>query len=228
VGAYAVPEDRTADSDAEDDDEVHNDSDSDQPQSADSEPQSQDLCDVFVHSFTPAFSSPAFSTPAFLTIPHFPVSHFQSSPCVLQGNQHLTKINRSECERVEWTLILPRGVRSSLMRSSLIRRHDVTSFRQVRKAILSLRLRCCRLPSGVIPRRVIVVDRKPEQMSCRLSTTTKIIVIRIFRRIMTYCRPVTLAHFTAVLADKASVDKRTNNKVLHVVCSHTASSAKHH
>ena len=40
VGAYAVPEDRTADSDAEDDDEVRNDSDSDQPQSAVSEPQS--------------------------------------------------------------------------------------------------------------------------------------------------------------------------------------------
>ena len=41
VGAYAVPEDRTADSDAED--EVRNDSDSDQPQSAVSEPQSRDL-----------------------------------------------------------------------------------------------------------------------------------------------------------------------------------------
>ena len=38
------PEDRTADSDAEDDDEVRNDSD--QPQSAVSEPQSQDLCEV--------------------------------------------------------------------------------------------------------------------------------------------------------------------------------------
>jgi len=42
VGAHAVPEDRTADSDAEDDDEVRNDSDSDQPQSTVSEPQSQD------------------------------------------------------------------------------------------------------------------------------------------------------------------------------------------
>jgi len=41
VGAYAVQEDRTADSDAED--EVRNDSDSDQPQSAVSEPQSRDL-----------------------------------------------------------------------------------------------------------------------------------------------------------------------------------------
>ena len=40
------PEDRTADSDAEDDDEVRNDSDSDQTQSVVSEPQSQDLCDV--------------------------------------------------------------------------------------------------------------------------------------------------------------------------------------
>jgi len=46
VGAHAVPEDRTADSDAEDDDEVRNDSDSDQPPSAVSEPQSQDLCEV--------------------------------------------------------------------------------------------------------------------------------------------------------------------------------------
>ena len=46
VGAYAVPEDGAADSDAEDDDEVHNDSDSDQPQSAVSEPQSQDFCEV--------------------------------------------------------------------------------------------------------------------------------------------------------------------------------------
>ena len=44
VGAHAVPEDGTADSDAEDDDEVHNDSD--HPQSAVSEPQSQDLCEV--------------------------------------------------------------------------------------------------------------------------------------------------------------------------------------
>jgi len=42
MGEHAVPEDGTADSDAEDDDEVHNDSDSDQPQSAVSEPQSQD------------------------------------------------------------------------------------------------------------------------------------------------------------------------------------------
>ena len=41
VGAHAVPEDGTADSDAEDDDEVRNDSDSDQPLSAVSEPQSQ-------------------------------------------------------------------------------------------------------------------------------------------------------------------------------------------
>jgi len=39
VGALAVPEDGMADSDAEDDDEVHNDSDSDQPQSAVNEPQ---------------------------------------------------------------------------------------------------------------------------------------------------------------------------------------------
>ena len=46
VGAHAVPEDGTADSDAEDDDEVRNDSDSDQPQSAVNEPQSQDLCEV--------------------------------------------------------------------------------------------------------------------------------------------------------------------------------------
>jgi len=38
------PEDRTADSDAEDDDEVRNDSD--QPQSVVSEPQLQDLCEV--------------------------------------------------------------------------------------------------------------------------------------------------------------------------------------
>jgi len=43
VGAHAVPEDRTADSDAEDDDEAHNDSDSDHPQSAVSEPQPPDL-----------------------------------------------------------------------------------------------------------------------------------------------------------------------------------------
>jgi len=42
VGAYAVPEDGTADSDAVDNDEVRNDSDSDQPQSAVSEPQSHD------------------------------------------------------------------------------------------------------------------------------------------------------------------------------------------
>ena len=46
MGAHAVPEDGTADSDAEDDDKVHNDSDSDQPQSGVSEPQSQDLCEV--------------------------------------------------------------------------------------------------------------------------------------------------------------------------------------
>jgi len=44
VGAYAVPEDGTADSDAEDDDGVRNDSG--QSQSAVSEPQSQDLCEV--------------------------------------------------------------------------------------------------------------------------------------------------------------------------------------
>jgi len=46
VGANAVPEDGYADSDAEDDDEVHNDSDSDQPQSAVIQPQSQHLCEV--------------------------------------------------------------------------------------------------------------------------------------------------------------------------------------
>ena len=46
VGAHAVPEDGTADSDAEDDDEIHDDSDIDQPQSAVSEPQSLDLCGV--------------------------------------------------------------------------------------------------------------------------------------------------------------------------------------
>jgi len=46
VGAHAVPEDGTADSDAEDDDEVRKDCDSDQPQSTVSEPQSQDLCEV--------------------------------------------------------------------------------------------------------------------------------------------------------------------------------------
>ena len=46
MGAHAVPRDRTANSDAEDDDEVHIDSDSDQTQSDVSEPQSQDLCEV--------------------------------------------------------------------------------------------------------------------------------------------------------------------------------------
>ena len=46
VAPVSVPEDRTANSDAGDDDEVRNHNDSDQPQSAVSEPQSQDLCEV--------------------------------------------------------------------------------------------------------------------------------------------------------------------------------------
>ena len=46
VGAHAVPEDGTADSDAEDDDEVRNDSDSDQPQSAVSDRSRRTLCEV--------------------------------------------------------------------------------------------------------------------------------------------------------------------------------------
>ena len=60
VGAHAVPEDRTGDSDAEVDDEVRNDSDSDQPQSAVSAPQAQDLCEARHTTCFCAVRSPAF------------------------------------------------------------------------------------------------------------------------------------------------------------------------
>ena len=66
-GAHAVTEDRTADSDAEDDDEVRNDSDSDQLQSAVSEPQSQDLCEVcLVQQRDTRLACCAVRAPAFL------------------------------------------------------------------------------------------------------------------------------------------------------------------